>query len=133
MKAALGGGSNGPVGTLIGDVTNGANSGPGGPGGELSSPNLNNTLLGWLGDSATALGDVVTNLSNYTLSLAEENQTKKDETAIAVAGILAFGGALYFAAPAITAAGAAGWVAHSAWASGSCVTARLHLNSLEPA
>ena len=33
------------------------------------------------------------------------------EAIAAVAGILAFGGALYFAAPAITAAGAAGWVA----------------------
>ena len=88
LKAALGGGSNGPVGTLIGDVTSGANTGPGGPGGELEPANLNNTLLGWLGDSATALGDIINNLAGYTAGLASENQTKKDEGAKKVAAIL---------------------------------------------
>jgi len=88
LKAALGGGSNGPVGTLIGGVTSGANTGPGGPGGDLSSPNLNNTLLGWLGDSTTALGDVITSLSDYAVNLASKTAAERDAAAVATAGIL---------------------------------------------
>ena len=88
LQAALGGGDSGPLGVLINSVTSGANEGPGGPGGDLSSPNSNNTLLGWLGDSVTALGNVITNLSDYTAGLATASAAEKDAAAVRTAGIL---------------------------------------------